>query len=86
MSFRVAGGSISAGTSFRWDGWQWPGGPDKGAQHFSAHPPNPWHDGKLVVSEQNKTLGGDAHYYYGFRLTNEGPQDVNFEVEGGGYT
>ena len=85
MSFRVAGGSIGSGVSFRWDGWSWPGGPDMGAQYFSAHPFSPWHDGKLVITEQNKMLGGDNHYYYGFRITNEGPQSIQFQVEGGGF-
>ena len=85
MAFRVQGGTINAGTSFRWDGWYWPGGPDMRAQYFSAHPPNPWHDGKLVISEQNKVLGGNEFYYYGFRITNEGPQSVYFDVEGGDY-
>ena len=87
MSFRVTGGSISAGTSFRWDGWYWSGGNgDHGAQYFSAHPIDPWRDAKLVITQQNKVLGGDGHYYYGFRITNEGPLDANFQVEGGGYS
>ena len=75
--------TIAAGQSFRLDGWQWPGGADRGAQYFSAHPLNP--NGKLVMSEQNKLLGGDGRFSYGFRVRNEGPFAVNFNVQGGGF-
>jgi hypothetical protein len=75
--------SISAGQSFRFDGWSWPDGGDRGAQYFSAHPLDP--NGKLVMSEQNKVQGSDGRTYYGFRVTNEGPNDVHFSVQGGGF-
>jgi hypothetical protein len=74
--------SIAAGQSYRLDGWSWPDGSDRGAQYFSAHPLEP--NGKLVITEQNKTLGSDGRTYYGFRVTNEGPNDVHFSVQGGG--
>ncbi len=84
MAFRVDGGSIASGASFRSDWWSWPDGGDKGVQFFLATPFSPWHDGKLVSSEFNKVMGGDGRFYYGFRITNEGPQDIMFKVEGGG--
>ncbi len=84
MSFRVSGGSINPGVTFRWDGWSWPDGSDRGAQYFSGHPLNP--NGKLVITDENKILGTDRRFSYGFRITNEGPNAVNFDVEGGGYT
>jgi hypothetical protein len=87
MAFNNIGNfTISPGQSYRLDWWSWSGGNgDQGAQYFSAHPFDPWHDGKLVMSEQNKVLGGDGHYYYGFRVTNEGPQFIHFSVQGGGF-
>jgi hypothetical protein len=75
--------SIAAGQSFRLDGWSWPDGGDRGAQYFSAHPLEP--NGKLVMTEQNKTQGSDGRTYYGFRVKNEGPNDVHFSVQGGGF-
>ena len=84
MSFRIPGGTIAAGSSFRWDGLSWPDGGDRGPVYFSAHPLNP--NGKLVISQQNKMLGIDRRFYYGFRITNEGPLAVGFDIEGGGYT
>jgi hypothetical protein len=75
--------SIAAGQSFRFDGWSWPDGSDHGAQYFSAHPLEP--DGKLVMTEQSKMRGSDGRIYYGFRVTNEGPRDVHFSVQGGGF-
>jgi hypothetical protein len=75
--------TLGPGGSFRWDGWNWPDGSDHGAQYFSAHPENP--DAKLVMSEQNKTLGSDGRWYYGFRVTNEGPNATNLSVQGGGF-
>jgi hypothetical protein len=97
MGFKVkVAASIGAGTSFRWDGWSWPGAPDMGPQYFSAHPSGPQvlslsQPGMLITSEQSKTLELDvgdfeSHYSYGFRITNPGPQDLLFDVEGGGYT
>jgi len=84
VSFTVGGTSIAANTSFRWDGWSWPDGADHGVQILTASPFSPWHDGKLVSSEFNKVFGGDGRFYYGFRVTNEGPQSVSFNVQGGG--
>ncbi len=75
--------SIAAGQSYRFDGWSWPDGADHGAQYFSAHPLEP--NGKLVITEQNKMRGSDGRTYYGFRVTNEGPNDVHFSVQGGGF-
>jgi len=75
--------SIKSGESFRLDGWSWPDGGDRGAQYFSAHPLEA--NGKLVITEQNKTKGSDGRTYYGFRVTNEGPNDVHFNVQGGGF-
>jgi hypothetical protein len=79
--------TIASGESFRSDGWFWSdGNGDQGAQYFSAHPLEPFRDAKLVISENNKMLGDDNHYYYGFRITNEGPLDARFSVQGGGFT
>src|SRR5476651_1397887 len=75
--------SIAAGESHRFDGWSWPDGADHGAQYFSAHPLEP--NGKLVMSEQNKMRGADGRTYYGFRVTNQGPADIHFNVQGGGF-
>lgn len=75
--------SLAANASMRLDGWQWPDGGDRGAQYFSAHPLGP--DAKLVMTEQNKTLGRDGRTSYGFRVTNEGPREVRFSVQGGGF-
>ena len=76
--------TIAPGQSFRLDGWVFPGGNgDHGAQYFSAHPLNP--SGKLVMDDQNKLLGGNGIFSYGFRVTNEGPFAVNFNVQGGGF-
>lgn len=88
MSFNNVGDfTISPGQSFRLDGWRFPAGNgDQGAQYFSAHPFNPWHDGKLVMNDENKLLAGDNHYEYGFRVTNEGPLFVHFSVQGGGFS
>jgi hypothetical protein len=83
-TFRVRGGSIAAGQSFRSDGWSWPDTKDRGVMFFRATPHSPFHDGTLVSTEYNKTFGGDGKFYYGFRITNEGPQDVQYDVEGGG--
>jgi len=84
MAFNGIGNfSIKAGDSFRLDGWSWPDGSDHGAQYFSAHPLEA--DGKLVITEQNKTQGSDGRTYYGFRVKNEGPNDVHFSVQGGGF-
>ena len=79
--------TINPGQSYRFDGWSFPdGNGDRGGQYFGAHPYSPWHDGKLVTSEQNKMLGGNGHYYYCFRVTNEGPEFVHYGVQGGGFT
>jgi len=86
MSFEVGDFSIAANTSFRSDGWSWSDGGDRGVQIFTASPYSPWHDGKLVSSEFNKVYGGDGRFYYGFRVRNEGPQNVRFHVQGGGVT
>ena len=75
--------TIASGQSFRLDGWSWPDGGDRGAQYFSAHPLTP--NANLVMSEQNKTQGSDGRTYYGFRVTNEGPMDAFFSVQGGGF-
>lgn len=84
MAFNGIGNfSIAAGQSYRLDGWSWPDGSDHGAQYFSAHPLEA--NGKLVMTEQNKTQGSDGRTYYGFRVTNEGPNDVHFSVQGGGF-
>lgn len=83
MSFNNIGDlTIAAHQSFRSDGWSWPDGGDRGAQYFSAHPTRT--NGKLVMSEQNKLWGSDTRFYYGFRVTNEGPDEVHFSVQGGG--
>jgi uncharacterized protein YchJ len=76
--------SIQPGASYRLDGWSWTDGSDQGAQYLSAHPLNP--DARLVMSEQNKTLGTDGRWYYGFRVTNEGPQTALFSAQGGGFS
>ena len=75
--------SIKAHESYRFDGWSWADGSDRGAQYFSAHPLEP--DGTLVITEQNKMRGSDGRTYYGFRVTNEGPNDVHYSVQGGGF-
>lgn len=76
--------TIAPGASFRLDGWSWAGGNgDRGAQYVSAHPLNP--NGKLVMSEQNKVLGTNGRFSYGFRVRNEGPFATNFSVQGGGF-
>ena len=85
MSFNNIGFfTIAAGQSFRIDGWSWSGGNgDQGAQYFSAQPLNP--DAKLVMSEQNKVFDGrTGHFFYGFRVRNEGPLATAFSVQGGG--
>jgi hypothetical protein len=74
--------SIKAHESYRLDG-SWPDGSDHGAQYFSAHPLEP--DGKLVITEQSKIRGSDGRTHYGFRVTNEGPKDVHYNVQGGGF-
>lgn len=85
MAFNNIGDyTIAAGQSFRLDWWSWPDGGDRGAQYFSAHPTRT--DGRLVMDEQNKLWGSDARYYYGFRITNDGPDDVHFSVQGGGFS
>jgi hypothetical protein len=75
--------SIASGQSYRLDGWSWPDGSDHGAQYFSAHPLEA--NGKLVMTEQNKMQGSDGRTYYGFRVTNEGPNSIHFSVQGGGF-
>lgn len=83
MAFFVQGPwLIVAGDSYRMDWWSWPDGGNKGTQLFFATPRTP--DAKLVISEFNKVIGTDGRYNYGFRVTNEGPQDVWYDVEGGG--
>ncbi|MDB5281871.1 MAG: hypothetical protein JWO06_946 [Bacteroidota bacterium] len=88
MSFNNLGNyTIASGASFRFDGWSWSAGNgDHGAQYFSAHPIDPSRDAQLIISDQSKTLGTDGHYSYGFRITNHGPLDAHFSVQGGGYS
>jgi hypothetical protein len=83
QAFNVPGGTIEPGASFRMDGWQWPNGADHGAEYFAAHPSNA--NARLVTSEQNKQLGADGHWYYGFRITNVGTEATVFTVQGGGF-
>lgn len=83
MGFRNLGNfTINAGESFRVDFWTWPNGEDHGAQYFSAHPLGP--DAMLIISEQSKVMDANGEFFYGFRVTNAGPNDVQFTVEGGG--
>jgi hypothetical protein len=79
---RIGDFSIAAGTSYRVDGFSWPDGSDQGAIYFSTSPSQP--NAKLVISEHNK-VWLDTGWYYGFRVTNEGPADSHFSVEGGGF-
>ena len=88
MAFNNIGNyTIAANTSYRFDGWNFPGGNgDHGAQYFSAHPIDPSRDAQLVISDQSKTLGSDGKYYYGFRISNFGPLDAHYSVQGGGFS
>lgn len=87
MSFNNIGNfTIAAGQSFRLDGWNWSdGNGDHGPQYFSAHPKEPFRDAQLLMTDQSKRLGDDDRYSYGFRVTNVGPLDAHFSVQGGGF-
>jgi hypothetical protein len=87
MAFNNVGNfTIAANTSFRSDGWNFSdGNGDHGAQYFAAHPIDPSRDAQLVISDESKTLGIDDRYSYGFRITNFGPLDAQFSIQGGGF-
>jgi|GEM_PF-6457892 hypothetical protein len=96
MAFNDVGSfTISPGNSIRIDGWMFPGGADRGAQYFSAHPtfrhtrlPA---DGMFIMSDQSKFWVGtwpDGHMEYGFRVTYVPETSIflaSFSVQGGGF-
>ncbi len=82
--------TLVSGASIRLDGWLVNGGVDFGAFYFAAHPQGAFQG--FAVTEQNKMLGRDGRYSYGFRVTSQpvitghGGNSVNgFSVQGGGF-
>jgi hypothetical protein len=75
---------IGAGVTFRVAfTFGFPPNGDRGAQCFSAHPLTT--TARLVRVSQDKTLGTNGIFVYGFTVANAGPAAAFFNVQGGGY-
>jgi len=56
---------------------------DVGPQYFAAHPLEP--GGPLVSARQRKWRDPDGRTFYGFQVTNRGPNAISFNIQGGGF-
>lgn len=81
MSINFYWGTIARGQTL-WPEWGWTSGNgDRGAIFQMA---SPLGTATLLSGPEIKYLDQNGHYWYGVVVTNEGPADVGFNLQGGG--